>query len=390
MLNQEQQIFEQIKKAKNILIAFNKNWDGDSVASALAVFLFLKKLNKNVELIAEEFEEETATALPAGNRIKYLSFLPSYASIKKTLGSARQLIINLNTSAAKAGQVKYVKQEKAIEFIITPQEGTFSIDDVTTRISEYKYDLIIVLDSADLESLGGIYEKNAELFYKTPVINIDNHPGNENFGQINYVDITAVATSEIIFSLLNSFYAETIDEDIATCLLAGMISKTRSFKTSNISPKSLSQAAQLISLGARREEIVNQLYRSRSLNTLKLWGRVLARLKTEAEGKLTWSTINKNDFLKTNTNENDLNEVVDELIVNMPRASLIALIYENEVSGTSALIYATKGLDALSLVKEFSPQGTKNIAKIILNKPYPEAENQIIAMLEEKLKKLTS
>lgn len=388
MLNQEQQIFEQIKKAKNILIAFNKNWDGDSVASALAVYLFLKKINKNVEIVAEEIEE-TAASLPIGNKIKNLSFLPSYNEIKKSLSNAKQLIINLNTSVAKAGQVKYVKQEKAIEFIITPQEGAFLADDVTARISEYKYDLIIVIDSADLESLGGIYEKNAELFYKTPVINIDNHPGNENFGQINYVDITAVATSEIIFSLLNTFYPEVIDENIATCLLAGMISKTRSFKTSNISPKSLSQAAQLISLGARREEIVNQLYRSRSLNTLKLWGRVLARLKTGAEGKLAWSTINKNDFLKTNTNENDLNEVVDELIINMPRASLMALIYEKEINETVALIYALKGLDALSLAKEFNPQGTKNIAKIILDKPYPKAENQITTMLEEKLKKLT-
>ena len=43
MLTQEQQIFEQIKKADNILVTFKSAWSGDAVASSLALFLFLKK-----------------------------------------------------------------------------------------------------------------------------------------------------------------------------------------------------------------------------------------------------------------------------------------------------------------------------------------------------------
>ena len=42
MLTQEQQIFEQIKKAKNILITFSAEWSGDAVSSALALNSFLK------------------------------------------------------------------------------------------------------------------------------------------------------------------------------------------------------------------------------------------------------------------------------------------------------------------------------------------------------------
>ncbi len=57
MLIQEQQIFEQIKKAKHILITFNKIWNGDAVASALAIYLFLKKLDKDVDITAEKFDQ---------------------------------------------------------------------------------------------------------------------------------------------------------------------------------------------------------------------------------------------------------------------------------------------------------------------------------------------
>ena len=67
MLSQEQQIFEQINKSNNILITFKKTWDGDAVASALAFYLLLKKLDKKVEIAAEKFEP--------GN---IYHFLPSY------------------------------------------------------------------------------------------------------------------------------------------------------------------------------------------------------------------------------------------------------------------------------------------------------------------------
>ena len=82
---------------------------------------------------------------------------------------------------------------------------------------------------------------------------------------------------KILFNLITDYSRDLVDEDIATCLLAGLIAKTKSFKTQNITPQSLAISSQLLAMGAKREEIVNKLYRSRSLNVLKLWGRVLAR-----------------------------------------------------------------------------------------------------------------
>ncbi|NIA18333.1 MAG: hypothetical protein GWO79_00420, partial [Actinobacteria bacterium] len=186
----------------------------------------------------------------------------------------------------------------------------------------------------------------------------------------------------------NNYSREFIDEDVATCLLAGMISKTRSFKTPNVTPAALSTAAQLISMGARREEIVNNLYRSRPLNVLKLWGRVLARLSGALENKLVWSAIKKEDFEKTETNEDDLGEIIDELIVNMPEVRVVVLIYDGNGEKTKALIYSIKNIDSLNLVKEYDPQGTKKMAVVKTKKPREEAEKEIIGLIKEKLGKL--
>lgn len=387
MLTQEQQIFEQIKKASNILIAFKKTWNGDAVASGLALYLFLKKLDKNVDLAAEKFSLD-----------KLYSFLPGYTEIKNSLDNLRKFIISLDITNTKVSQIKYKQEENKLNFIISPKDGFFTEADITSGASGFKYDLIITVDSPDLESLGRIYDNDTEFFYQTPIINLDRNSNNEAYGQINFIELTAVATSEIVFSLLESYSRDLIDENIATCLLTGMIAETKSFKTNNVTPRSLLAASTLMSLGARREEIVNRLYRSKSINVLKLWGRVLARLSSALDNKLVWSTLSGSDFIKTNSTEKDLTDVIDELIVSIPQAKVIAIIYENETAGqelnsqsaknTSLLLYTIKNLDSLSLIKEFNPIGTKGLSRAIINQPIMEAEKNIIAAIQDKLNKL--
>jgi phosphoesterase RecJ-like protein len=383
MLNTDQQILEQINKAKNILITFKKTWNGDAVASALAFYLVLKKMDKNVEVIAERFDK-------AGT----YSFLPEFGSIQNTMDNLRKFIVSVDISNAKVGQIKYKIEDDSLNFIISPKEGFFTADDVKTKSGDFKYDLIITIDTPDLESLGSIYDNDTEFFYQVPVINIDHHSNNETYGQINQIELTAISTSEILFNLFNNIFPEKIDEDIATCLLAGIISKTRSYKTQNITPQALSVSSQLVAMGARREEIVNFLYRSRSINILKLWGRVLARLKSDLDNKLVWSVLSEADFEKTSTTKDDLSEVIDELMINIPQAKIIVLINESTNKETStkeseALIYSTKTVDSLDLVRTYNPLGTKQLAKIKIQKSIQEAETELIESVKEKLNKLS-
>ena len=411
MLTQEQQIFEQINKAENILITFNKTWSGDAVASALALFLMLKKMDKKVEIAAEKFDQG-----------KLYSFLPSYDKINNQLNNLRKFIISLDITNAKVKQIKYKVEENALDFIISPKVGFFTHDDISSKTSGFKYDLIITLDTPDLESLGAIYDNDTEFFYQAPIVNIDHHSDNESYGQINQVELTSIATAEILFNLISEYSRDLIDEDIATCLLAGIISKTKSFKTQNLTPHVLSVSAQLISMGARREEIVKKLYRSRPINVLKLWGRVLARLSSDMDNKLVWSALTNVDFRKTETDEDDLDEVVDELIINIPEANIIVMLYEKnetmnistsstpgdgraaqgkedarlpdgqktgeEKTITKAIIYSIKNINSLHLVKKWNPQGTRSLAKITLEKEITDAEKEIINEIKENLSKL--
>lgn len=377
MLSTREQVEEQIKKAEDILIAAPRDKNGDCLAGALALFLFLRRMEKNVDIVIENLEEK-----------KSLSFLPGFGEIMDSPAAIQKLIVSLDISQTKVGEVKYLLEDNRLDFIITPKDGQFTGNEVAACNCAYKYDLIITVGAPDLESLGAIQEKNPGLFYGLPIINIDNDPGNGSYGQINLIELTAVSIAQIIFPLFKSLNQKFINEDIATCLLAGIISKTRNFRSRTISPQVLEAASDLIALGGKKEEIINKLFRSRTFNVLKLWGRVLARLQSAINDQLIWSILNQADFEKTGAGESDLIEAIDELIVNVPTAKVIVLIFEDKNNKTKAWVYAAGSLDALGLAADFRPAGTKNLVKFELDQPLVTGEKAIISRLEEKIKKI--
>lgn len=378
MLNLEQQIINQLEKSRTTLIVFPAEGSGDALASALALFLFLKKIGKEPEIAKSKILD---TRQP-------LSFLPAYSEIKNNLNNLRRFIVSVNIHESKINQIKYTIDQDQLNFIISPASGWFKPEDVTTRAGEFKYDLIVTLGTTDLEFLGELYDTNVEFFYKTTIINIDQQATNEDFGQINLVDLNAVANSEILFYLLKNYKPELITEDIATCLLAGIIQQTRNFKTANLTPRTLLTTSELITLGARREEIVDRLYRSRDISSLKLWGKILNNLKTEKNNELLWSKLNNSDFQETGTNINDLNDVVDELIASVPSAKVIIIFCQEETNKTKIIIYTLKNINALELIKEYSPLGTTRVARALLNQDLKKTIEEITSKLQKKLDKL--
>jgi phosphoesterase RecJ-like protein len=374
MLTIEQQISEQIDKATRILITFKRDWTGDTIASALALKSWLNKKSKAVDIVAEK----PTTTLP-------FSFLPGYALISHELDNIRRFIISLNLTNGAVDQVEYRLEKQTLDFIVSPKEGFFTASDISSRSSGFRYDLIITLGTPDLESLGSIYDRDTEFFFKTAIVNFDNNPANENFGQINSINVKAVAVAEIIYDLISPH--KNIDEDMATCLLAGLITATKSFKTPNITPHTLTIASNLITLGGRREEIINSLYRSRQLNVLKLWGRALTGLKESLESKLVWSTIKNSDFQETNTTLSNLTDIIDELIINMPKAEIIVILYEDN-NQTKALVYSVRNLNALELTESLKGHGTRQLVNLDINKPLTEGSTILISTLEKKISSL--
>ncbi|MCX6746080.1 MAG: DHH family phosphoesterase [Candidatus Parcubacteria bacterium] len=375
-LSLNQQIFELIKNSQKILITFKKNFSGDALSSALAIFLLLKKMDKQADIVCHDF-------VIAQN----YAFLPEIGKTKSELSGLKKFIISLDIAENKIKNFSYDIKENKLNIYLTP-EKLLDEKNIAFNSGKYKYDLVITLDTDNLESLGEIYNKHTDFFYSTPIINIDHNPENEQYGQINLIELTKTSSAEIIFDLIEQYDINLLDAEIATCLLTGMISKTKSFRSDSVTPRALNIASQLILNGAERDLIIQNLYRTKSINTLKLWGKVLARLKHDAAYKMAWSYLTQKDFIELNMQNPNLNEVIEELLTSAPEAEIIILFFENEKKTISGLVYTSKNYDSLHLAKSFNPQGTKTFATFELDKTdLLEASKEVIESIKANLPK---
>ena len=378
-LSTEQQIYNYINKAKKILICFKKDFEVDSLAAALGLSFSLKKMGRDVTVVCSDFVSP-----------KNLLFLPMAREIKSDLPALRKFIISLDVSQSQVKELSYDIKDGKLKIFITPKEGFFSPEQAQFEDSNFGFDLIFTVDTEDLESLGKIYDANTEFFYEVPIINIDHHPENEHFGQINHVDLVSTSTSEIVYREIESFGKDRIDEDLATLLLAGVISKTKNFKSLEITPQTLIATSSLIMAGGRREEIVKNLYRTKSVADLKLWGRALARLEKDKEiPGLVWSTLTAKDFEKAGCNKKNLEAVMDELIATIPEAEIVALFCEQREGRMVEvkIISYNKNIDLLQLTRDFEPRGKKNEVGFLLeNKNIIDAEKKVLAVVKQGLR----
>lgn len=364
-----------VQKSSQILILFPKDKKGESApVAALALMQFLRKNKIQAEIACQDF-----------SRGEKLAFLPDIAQIQPNIKIQKKFVVSIDISKSEVEEFSYNINDTKLNIFITPKNGTLFDKDISTRNSEYRYDLIITLATPDLEMLGKIYNENAEFFYNTPIINIDNSVENEQYGQINIVDFTAASLCEIIYAIMTKTQPNAIDREIATSLLTGIIIKTRGFRSNHITPKTLETVSLLISAGAQREKIIHNLYQTKSIETLRLWGKALANLKHEKDIGLVWTSLAGAD-LGTH-NDEELHEVNDELINTSPDAKIVCLLYQTPQNQFKCLMGSAAGLNAANLTKAFKSTGTTNTVEFSLPvSTVNEASQLIIDELKKNLK----
>lgn len=370
------QMKQLIEESKHILITFRRDADIDTIASAVALFAYLEKQGNRVDVVSSGF------TLP--NKI---SFLPNTTHIKHTFEQLQKLVVTIDIEKTGVSELSYDQKNGKLRIFVSPKEGALSGNNVKTAKTAFRYDLIITLDTPDLVSLGDLYHQHTDLFFDTPIINIDANAANERYGQINTVDTTATSTAEHLYQLLRKVGDEYINKDVATALLTGMIAKTQSFKTNDIKPSTLTVASKLIELGADREYIIQNLYRTRSVAALKLWGQALSYLESHPEIGLVSTTITRDDFLRSGASQEDLYDIVHELITSSPDAKLVLLMHEHlDGEKIKTILHAGNGYHAKDLLKPFNASGDANRATCQLTKKQiKQAYDIVLAHLKQTL-----
>jgi len=375
-----QQCHKLLTQAKRVLVVFRQGGSGDAIATALATKSVLEAKGKQVDIVSDGF------ALPRAYR-----FLPGAESIGDKFGYLKQFEVRINIAETGVKDVRYQAEEQDLIIHVTPEQGFLSRADVRVAESQYLYDVIITIGSRDVASLGALYERQPDLFHTLPIINIDHRADNEHFGHINLVDVTATATAEVAYKLLLGYAPEHITDLVATTLLTGIITKTRSFKSGNVAPHTLGIAGELVKRGADRELVVANLFRTRTISALKLWGKVLADMQHAPEHGLLWSTLSREDFVKTGANRADLADIFDELIDGAPEAKITLLLHEDPDQQGDHVVHGLLRTDhphsAQTLAARYGAKGSHKHAEFVVHgKPLKQVESEVVEQIKAALK----
>lgn len=247
-LTPKQLASEAIRQAQSILVVTGQHPNVDQVTALMALGAVLRKLDKKVSAIISD-------SVPA-----QLSFLPTQ-QIDKSLEGLRDFILKVDLSKAEVDKLKYGISDGKLNIHVTPFRGKFTPGDVTFDYGDFQYDLAIVLGVPTRSRIDRVISDNPQFFDSVPVVNIDFHRSNEQYGAINLIEPNASSLSEILVALAESLQNGVIDEPIATMLLTGIISSTDRYTASHTSAKSLTVSAQLMAAGAKQQEIVKALFR---------------------------------------------------------------------------------------------------------------------------------
>nr|WP_237421715.1 bifunctional oligoribonuclease/PAP phosphatase NrnA [Gordonia sp. SID5947] len=103
-----------------------------------------------------------------------------------------------------------------------------------------------VVVSVDAASLGRLDSLATVFTAAERSMTIDHHASNSGFGDLDLIDAAADCTAVLVLSVLDELGVE-IDDDIATCLYAGLVTDTGSFRWAR--PESFRIAARLLDAG---------------------------------------------------------------------------------------------------------------------------------------------
>ena len=362
-----------IESHQRLLVIPHANVDPDGLSSALACYSLFQAMGKEVTVICPD-------TLPDS-----LHFLPGFEKLELEVKETQDFVVTINLEeGVEVDKLRYTVEDQRVNIIVVPKKGRIRPQQIALSPGDHKYDLLVVVDTADLALLGSLYTEHMGLFSEVPILNIDHHISNTGFGQLQLIDPTAASATEVLFNWFMSVpgYRDKLTPDMATLLLTGLITDTRSFQNPNTTPHALEVAAQLLEKGARQQEIIQNIYKTKPLSTLKIWGRALNRIQIDHASRIVWSAISKEDLAEMEAMSKETHGILDELISTIPEADVYVLFTETEDGGLKASMRSSAVIDSSALAAQTFGGGGHARAAGFRVRSYDNFQLQVLACVQ--------
>jgi bifunctional oligoribonuclease and PAP phosphatase NrnA len=216
------------------------------------------------------------------------------------------------------------------------------------------FDAAIIMECGDLGRTG------VRGLERPFVINIDHHPGNEGYGDINWFDSTAAACGEMVYELIKAL-AVPLSQEIATHIYLAILTDTGSFHYSSISPRTFDICRETLLAGVDPVLVARNVYDSNNMGRLKLFGTVLSTMQLDTTGRIAIVYLDHEMARAAGGTYEDT-----EGLINLPLTvkEIRAVVFFKQIEGDEYRVsMRSKGdIDIGAVAKAFGGGGHKNAA----------------------------
>ena len=250
-----------ISSAQHVVLLTHQSPDGDAMGSSLAMYHYIKSLDKDAQVIVPN-------AFP-----DFLAWMP---------GADTVLLYDAQTAEANS-----------------------SLEEA---------DLVICTDFNAPSRIGALGDKMLTL--ACPKLMIDHHLHPADFADFIVSEPEASSTCELVYEVLTTLNAK-FSTDIATCLYTGLMTDTGNFSYNSNRPQIYSIISHLVAAGANKDEIYNAVFNQYSVERMKMVGYCLyQKMRVFPEHHTALIYLSRKELYRFNFQKGDA-----EGIVNMPLQS---------------------------------------------------------------------
>lgn len=195
---------------------------------------------------------------------------------------------------------------------------------------------------------------------RLPIVNVDHHLGNEQYGVVNWVDSSAPAVGEMVFRIAKALKLD-LDAETANALYLTLVTDTGGFRFSNTTPETFEAAAALVREGASPPLVSQWLYESQPLSALRLLGEMLPTLETHGGGRIATAWLTREMGTRAGAAPGD-----SEGLIDYPRSiagvEAVALFRQLEGDRFKVSLRSRGAVDVERIARLFGGGGHHNAA----------------------------
>lgn len=243
-------------------------------------------------------------------------------------------------------------------------------------------DVLMILDTSAWAQLSHI--ENIIRNTKAKKVVVDHHVSGDDLGAEEFRDTSAEATGRMVFEAAEHLGVE-ITPDIAKPLFAAIATDTGWFRFSSTTSGTYRLVAQLIDAGAVPSEIYGELHEQETLARLQLVGRTMARTRTELDGRLIYTWIERRDFEATGALPTDSEDVINmTLAVGGTEAAVI--LVEQVGGGYKVSFRSQCELDCSQVAQQFGGGGHRKAAGAMVREPLVTARSRVLDAVKRAMR----